>query len=63
MTRRRVYHPTLPAWRDIDAAQSDEYKAAGWRLTRPDGVDDSDALPPAVEPWVAPPARHAADPD
>ena len=64
MTRRRVFHPTLPVWRDVDASTAEEWKAAGWRLTRPDGFDaDADAPPPTVEPRVAPPARHAADPD
>lgn len=42
---RRVYHPTLNSWRDIKPADADRWKAAGWRLTKPDHVDDSESLP------------------
>ena len=45
-TLKRVFHPTLDAWQDVDESAAKDWKDAGWRLTRPDHVDDSDA--PAV---------------
>ena len=43
---RRVYHPTLNAWNDVEDNAADSWKATGWRLTKPDHVNDDDA--PAV---------------
>ena len=40
---RRVYHPTLPSFHDVKASDADKWKKAGWRLTAPDHVDESDA--------------------
>lgn len=40
---RRVYHPTLNSWHDVKASDADKWKKAGWRLTAPDHVDESDA--------------------
>lgn len=43
---KRVYHPTLNAWQDVDDAAVKDWREAGWRTSRPEHVDDSDA--PAV---------------
>jgi hypothetical protein len=43
---RRVYHPTLNSFHDVKASDADKWKKAGWRLTAPNHVDESDA--PAV---------------
>lgn len=43
----RVYHPTLNAWTDVPDGDKQRWKDAGWRLTKPDHVDDSEALPVA----------------
>lgn len=43
----RVYHPTLSAWQDVPDGDKAKWKDAGWRLTKPDHVDDSEALPVA----------------
>jgi len=40
---RRVYHPTLNSFHDVKASDADKWKAAGWRLTAPKHVDESDA--------------------
>lgn len=40
---RRVYHPTLNSFHDVKASDADKWKKAGWRLTAPDHVDESDA--------------------
>ena len=40
---RRVYHPTLNSFHDVKAPDADKWKKAGWRLTAPDHVDESDA--------------------
>ena len=42
-THRRVYHPTLNSFHDVKASDADKWKKAGWRLTAPDHVDESDA--------------------
>lgn len=42
---KRVFHPTLNSWQDVSDDQVDSWKDAGWRVTKPDHVDDSDALP------------------
>lgn len=55
----RVYHPTLNAWHDIDEADKASWKDAGWRMTKPDHVDDSGALPVAASEPVAAPAPKA----
>lgn len=39
----RVYHPTLNAWHDVADDARDAWKEAGWRLTKPEQVDDSAA--------------------
>lgn len=50
---RRVYHPDGNSWHDVPESDVEAWKAAGWRLTKPAHVDDSDALPPG-EGYVAP---------
>ena len=55
----RVYHPTLNAWQDVPDADKGKWKDAGWRLTRPDHVDDSDALPVAKSDPAPAPAPKA----
>ena len=50
---RRVYHPTLDAWQDVPKADGDKWKAGGWRLTKPEHVDDSGALAPGQHPGYA----------
>ena len=40
---RRVYHPTLNSFHDVKASDADKWKKAGWRLTAPDHIDESDA--------------------
>lgn len=55
---RTVHHPTLPGvTRDVDDKHVDDWKAAGWRLTKPRPVDDdqADATP------TTPAAATAAD--
>lgn len=48
-TTRRVYHPTLNAWQDVPKASADEWKAAGWRLTKPDHISEDVEPAPLVE--------------
>ena len=50
---RRVYHPTLNAWQDVAKSDGEKWKAAGWRLTKPEHVDDSDAPAPGEHPGYA----------
>lgn len=50
---RRVYHPKLNAWKDVPKSDGDRWKAAGWRLTKPEHVNDADALPPGEHPGHA----------
>ena len=52
-THRRVYHPRLNAWQDVPKSDGDKWKAAGWRLTKPEHADDSEALPPGEHPGYA----------
>lgn len=50
---KRVYHPTLNAWQDVPEKDSKAWKDAGWRLTKPDHADDSDAPAPGEHPGFA----------
>lgn len=50
---RRVYHPAGNSWHDVPDSDVEAWKAAGWRLSKPAHVDDSDAPPPG-EGYVAP---------
>ena len=50
---RRVYHPTLNAWQDVAKSDGEKWKAAGWRLTKPEHADDSDAPAPGEHPGYA----------
>lgn len=61
---KRVYHPTLSSWQDVPDEAAAGWKDAGWRLTRPDHVDDSEA-PPVGEGYVAPavPVEVVVEPD
>ena len=59
-TLKRVYHPSLNAWQDVPASNTESWKEAGWRMTKPDHVDDSDALPPAADTTPAPTTTAAA---
>lgn len=56
---KRVYHPTLNAWQDVEDVES--WSKAGWHKTKGKHIDDSDALPVgeyvAPEPAVAEPAE------
>lgn len=42
---KRVYHPTLSAWQDVEDDAVESWKEAGWLKTKPKHVDDSEALP------------------
>lgn len=43
---RRIYHPTLDAYKDVPKKSADAWKAAGWRMTRPDHVTEPDVIAP-----------------
>lgn len=43
----RVYHPTLDAFEDVPESERETWKKAGWRVTKPDHVDDTVAVPVA----------------
>ena len=62
MALRRVYHPTLNAWRDVEDVES--WAQEGWRKTKPDHIDDSESLPLGASAEVAPvedaPVKDAA---
>lgn len=62
MALRRVYHPTLNAWRDVEDVEA--WAKEGWRKTKPDHVDDSESLPLGASVEVAPveaaPVKDAA---
>jgi hypothetical protein len=47
---RTVYHPTLPdVTHEVEDAQVDDWKAAGWRLTKPRlSADDTTETPAAA---------------
>lgn len=36
---KRVYHPTLPTYRDVPSGDVDAWVEAGWRKSRPKGVE------------------------
>lgn len=71
---KRVYHPTLPMWEDVPEKDVEQWKDAGWRVTKPAHVDDSDALPvgafhvpsvpvdPVIEPAPQPVLQRAEKP-
>ena len=51
---KRVYHPNLNAWRDVDDVKS--WTEQGWLTSKPEHVDDSDALGVGLH-WQAAPAK------
>ncbi len=53
MSMKRVFHPDLPSWQDVPEADAKTWKEAGWRLTKPDHVDDSDAPEPGAYQYPA----------
>lgn len=61
MSTVRVYHPSLDAWEDISEADKDSWKDAGWRMTKPAHVDESEAPPVGESPRPADIPREAVE--
>lgn len=43
---KRVFHPTLNAFKDVPAGDVEKWVAAGWSKSKPKHVDDSDSQKP-----------------
>lgn len=52
---KRVYHPSLNSFQDVDDAAVESWSSAGWLKSKPKGFDDSEA--PAVGDGYVPPAN------
>lgn len=43
---KRVFHPTMNAWKDVPEGDVEKWVEGGWKKAKPKHVDDSDAHKP-----------------
>ena len=42
---KRVFHPTLPTYRDVPSGDVESWAEAGWRKSKPKDVEVDDTAP------------------